>query len=223
MSRLRRTSCLADRTSRHAGLDAACSCGGGDGDAVTDAAPPPPMPPADAAASPHRAPVVCVISGSGGCGKSTIVATMHTHRRCWACVPPCSTWTDVWKPLRLVRRRCSARYGGTYRDVGGGHAHRAGYRSRIDARRPGRTLWGPVAAPEQAELMARPVELLLDVLRRESDVVFIDTSVFWGDAMAAAVAASDRCLIVGDAAVSSATSASRVIELASRVVCRARA
>ena len=82
---------------------------------------------------------------------------------------------------------------------------------------PGVTLWGPVAAPEQAELMARPVELLLDVLRRESDVVFIDTSVFWGDAVAAAVAASDRCLVVGDAAVSSAASASRVIELAGRV------
>ncbi len=59
--------------------------------------------------------------------------------------------------------------------------------------------------------MARPVELLLDVLRRESDVVFIDTSVFWGDAVAAAVAASDRCLVVGDAAVSSAASASRVM------------
>ena len=82
---------------------------------------------------------------------------------------------------------------------------------------PGVTLWGPVAAPEKAELMARPVELLLDVLRRESGVVFVDTSVFWGDAAAAAVAASDRCLVVGDAAVSSATSASRVIELASRV------
>lgn len=49
---------------------------------------------------------------------------------------------------------------------------------------PGVTLWGPVAAPEQAELMARPVELLLDVLRRESDVVLVDTSVFWGDAVA---------------------------------------
>lgn len=53
---------------------------------------------------------------------------------------------------------------------------------------PGVTLWGPVAAPEKAELMAPPVELLLDVLRRESDVVFVDTSVFWGDAVAAAVA-----------------------------------
>ena len=35
--------------------------------------------------------------------------------------------------------------------------------------------------------------------------------------VAAAVAASDRCLVVGDQSVSSATSAARVIELASRV------
>lgn len=49
---------------------------------------------------------------------------------------------DVWKPLRLVRRRCSARYGGTYRAVGGGRAHRAGYRSHIDARGAGRYALG---------------------------------------------------------------------------------
>ena len=133
---------------------------------------------ADASIPSRRAPVVCAVSGSGGCGKSTIVATM---------------------------------------------AHAAGALAESDIVAasmrvaPGVTLWGPVAAPEKAELMARPVELLLDVLRRESDVVFVDTSVFWGDAAAAAVAASDRCLVVGDAAVSSATSASCVIELASRV------
>ena len=49
---------------------------------------------------------------------------------------------DVWKPLRLVRRRCSARYGGTYRAVGGGRARRARYRSRIDARGAGRYALG---------------------------------------------------------------------------------
>lgn len=142
----------------------------------------------------------------------------HTHRRCWACrAGRARPGPDVWKPLRLVRRRCSARYGGTYRAGGGGALTEPDIVATSMRVAPGVTLWGPVAAPEQAELMARPVELLLDVLRRESDVVFIDTSVFWGDAVAAAVAASDRCLIVGDAAVSSATSASRVIELASRV------
>ena len=181
-------------------------------------APPPPMPPADAAAPPHRAPVICAISGSGGCGKSTIVATM-AH-------------TSSLLGLRAAVLDLDLMFGNLY-DLLGVDAPRdmaaliepsaAGALTEPDIVAtsmrvaPGVTLWGPVAAPEQAELMARPVELLLDVLRRESDVVFIDTSVFWGDAVAAAVAASDRCLVVGDAAVSSATSASRVIELASRV------
>ena len=179
------------------------------------AAMPPPMPPADAAAPQHRAPVICAISGSGGCGKSTIVATM-AH-------------TSSLLGLRAAVLDLDLMFGNLY-DLLGVDAPRdmaaliepsvAGALAEPDivaASMPGVTLWGPVAAPEQAGLMARPVELLLDVLRRESDVVFIDTSVFWGDAVAAAVAASDRCLVVGDAAVSSATSASRVIELASRV------
>ena len=181
-------------------------------------APPPPMPPTDAAAPQHRAPVICAISGSGGCGKSTIVATM-AH-------------TSSLLGLRAAVLDLDLMFGNLY-DLLGVDAPRdmaaliepaaAGALTEPDIVAtsmrvaPGVTLWGPVAAPEQAELMARPVELLLDVLRRESDVVFIDTSVFWGDAVAAAVAASDRCLVVGDAAVSSATSASHVIELASRV------
>ena len=172
------------------------------------------MPPADAAAPQHRAPVICAISGSGGCGKSTIVATM-AH-------------ISSLLGLRAAVLDLDLMFGNLYDLLGvdvpvlpGPAAAGALTEPDIVATSmrvaPGVTLWGPVAAPEQAELMARPVELLLDVLRRESDVVFIDTSVFWGDAVAAAVAASDRCLVVGDAAVSSATSASRVIELASRV------
>lgn len=181
-------------------------------------APSAPAPSADSSIPSRRAPVVCVISGSGGCGKSTIVATM-AH-------------ASSLLGLRAAVLDLDLMFGNLY-DLLGVDAPRdmaaliepaaAGALTEPDIVAtsmrvaPGVTLWGPVAAPEQAELMARPVELLLDVLRRESDVVFIDTSVFWGDAVAAAVAASDRCLIVGDAAVSSATSASRVIELASRV------
>lgn len=173
---------------------------------------------ADASIPSRRAPVVCAVSGSGGCGKSTIVAAM-AH-------------TSSLLGLRAAVLDLDLMFGNLY-DLLGVDAPRdmaaliepsaAGTLTEPDIVAtsmrvaPGVTLWGPVAAPEQAELMARPVELLLDVLRRESDVVFIDTSVFWGDAVAAAVAASDRCLVVGDAAVSSATSASRVIELASRV------
>ena len=181
-------------------------------------APSAPAPAADTLAPSHRAPVICAVSGSGGCGKSTIVAAMAHAASLLG--------------LRAAVLDLDLMFGNLYDLLGVDAPHdmatliepsAAGALAESDIVAasmrvaPGVTLWGPVAAPEQAELMARPVELLLDVLRRESDVVFVDTSVFWGDAVAAAVAASDRCLVVGDAAVSSATSASRVIELASRV------
>lgn len=181
-------------------------------------APSAPALPADASIPSRRAPVVCAVSGSGGCGKSTIVATMAHAASLLG--------------LRAAVLDLDLMFGNLYDLLGVDAPHdmatliepsAAGALAEPDIVAasmrvaPGVTLWGPVAAPEKAELMARPVELLLDVLRRESDVVFVDTSVFWGDAVAAAVAASDRCLVVGDAAVSSATSASRVIELASRV------
>lgn len=177
-----------------------------------------PAPLADTASTSHRAPVICAVSGSGGCGKSTIVATM-AH-------------ASSLLGLRAAVLDLDLMFGNLYDLLGADAPHDmatliepsvAGALAEPDVVAasmrvaPGVTLWGPVAAPERAELMARPVELLLDILRRESDVVLIDTSVFWGDAVAAAVAACDRCLVVGDAAVSSATSAARVIELASRV------
>lgn len=181
-------------------------------------APSAPAPSADSSIPSRRVPVVCAVSGSGGCGKSTIVATMAHAASLLG--------------LRAAVLDLDLMFGNLYDLLGVDAPHdmatliepsAAGALAEPDIVAasmrvaPGVTLWGPVAAPEKAELMARPVELLLDVLRRESDVVFVDTSVFWGDAVAAAVAASDRCLVVGDAAVSSATSASRVIELASRV------
>lgn len=177
-----------------------------------------PAPLADTASTSHRAPVICAVSGSGGCGKSTIVATMAHAASLLG--------------LRAAVLDLDLMFGNLYDLLGVDAPHDmatliepsvAGALAEQDVVAasmrvaPGVTLWGPVAAPERAELMARPVELLLDILRRESDVVLIDTSVFWGDAVAAAVAACDRCLVVGDAAVSSATSAARVIELASRV------
>ena len=176
------------------------------------------VPPADAAAPSHRAPVICAVSGSGGCGKSTIVAAMAHAASLLG--------------LRAAVLDLDLMFGNLYDLLGADTPHdmatliepsAAGTLAESDIVAasmrvaPGVTLWGPLSSPEQAELMARPVELLLDVLRRESDVVLVDTSVFWGDAVAAAVAASDRCLVVGDPSVSSATSAARVIELASRV------
>lgn len=82
---------------------------------------------------------------------------------------------------------------------------------------PGLTLWGPLIEPERAELYGAPVERLIIVLRKVADVIFIDTSTHWGDAVAAAVALCDRCLVVGSAGANAGASATRVVGLATRL------
>ena len=82
---------------------------------------------------------------------------------------------------------------------------------------PNMTLWGPLALPEQAESMGPAVELLLGTLRSEADVVLVDTATSWSDAVAAAVAMSDRCLMIGGSAPSTVTSLTRIMELAARI------
>lgn len=77
------------------------------------------------------------------------------------------------------------------------------------------TLWGPALLPERAELLSGPVERLIGLLRQEADIIFADTSTFWGDSVACAVAQCDRCIVVGQAGC--ASSAVRAIELASRI------
>ena len=206
----------AEQEAEHDRLPGDAKVPAGGGPLPSSAWAPPPSMPAEPAGP--RAPVVCVLSGRGGCGKSTLVASMGT--------------VSARLGLRTAVIDLDLMFGNLFDllgaevppDMGGLVASSAkGYLTEADllgcATRvgPGITLWGPVSAPEQAELMAAPIELLVDTLRRESDVIFIDTSSFWGDAVAAAVAASDRCLIVGDHGTSSASSAQRVIELATRV------
>ena len=64
--------------------------------------------------------------------------------------------------------------------------------------------------------MGPAVELLLGTLRSEADVVLVDTATSWSDAVAAAVAMSDRCLMIGSSAPSTVTSLTRIMELAAQ-------
>lgn len=187
--------------------------------ATAAAAWPAPGVPVDEAVAPGpRAPLVSVISGSGGCGKSTIVATM-AHAASLLGLRAAVLDLDLMfgNLYDLMGVEGTSDMATLIEPAAAGALPESAIVHAAMRVAPGITLWGPVAAPERAESMARAVELLIDVLRRESDVIFVDTSVFWGDAAAAAVAASDRCLIVGDMAVSSATGAARAIDLACRV------
>ncbi|MDO4437271.1 MAG: P-loop NTPase [Coriobacteriaceae bacterium] len=170
-----------------------------------------------AATAPH-APLITVVSGRGGVGKTTLVASMASaaaRAGLRAAVLdldlmfgdlPSLLGVDAPKGLeRLVGHELGDEL--VERNVEGS-AMRVG---------PGLTLWGPLSHAERAEFYGAPVEQLIGLLRGAADVIFADTSGFWGDAVAVAVALCDRCLVVGSGGQTSGESATRAVALATRL------
>lgn len=169
-------------------------------------------------ASERRAPVICAVSGAGGSGVTTLIAAMA------ACSAHAGLRTAVLD-LDLMFGNLYELFGvETLHDLGL-LANQAGSAPLDEAAivrssmrvGPGLTLWGPIATPERAELLGRAVEMLIGVLRRESDVVFVDTSRTWTDAVAGAVAGCDRCLMVCGHAVGAVTALERAVSMVSRL------
>lgn len=177
-----------------------------------------PAPAKDKSGEGARAPLVTVVSGRGGVGKTTLVASMA------ACAARAGLRAAVID-LDLMFGDLSEVFGiETAKGIEGLMAHADGAilaEEDIEASAmrvgPGLTLWGPCTTPERAELCSQSIEGLISVLRGLADVIFVDTSGCWGDAVAMAVSLCDRCLVVGSAGMSSATSARRVCELAERL------
>lgn len=86
--------------------------------------------------------------------------------------------------------------------------------SRVEA---GLTLWGPVEAPERAELVGPSIELLIDTLRCESDLIVVDTSSHWSDAVACAVAAASRCVVMVGPGPDMVPASMRLVGLMTRI------
>lgn len=175
--------------------------------------PTPPQPPTG-----PRAPVLCVLAGRGGSGATTLTAAMSSYA--------------AHMGLRAAVVDLDLMFGNLYELLGVEALHdlallvepaAAGQLDEASVVRasmrvaPGLTLWGPIAHPERAELMGPAVERLLEVLRRESDVVFVDTSRTWTDAVAAAVGISDRCLVVSTSAVGAVPALERAVNMVSRL------
>ena len=167
-------------------------------------------------ASSGGAPLVAVISGRGGVGKTTLTAAM--------------AFAAASMGLRAAVLDLDLMFGNMYDMVGVDEPNdlaslavegadfegiEAGAEATAMRVAPGVTLWGPALLPERAELLSGPIEQLIGLLRQEADIIFADTSTFWGDGVACAVAQCDRCIVVGQAGC--ASSAIRAIELASRI------
>ena len=164
------------------------------------------------------APLVVAISGRGGVGKTTVLSAM--------------AWQAARMGLRAAVFDLDLMFGNMHALMGvertcdlsrlvGADGEPVCTQETVEATAmrivPGLTLWGPCFAPEYAELLSRPTEELIDVLRREADVIFADTSVFWGDAVASAVSRCDRCLVMGTGTVGAEASTVRAVALATRI------
>ncbi len=167
-------------------------------------------------ADPGAAPVVAIVSGRGGTGKTTVLAGLACCAAQWG--------------LRAAVIDADLMFGNAYERLGCEAAPDLAALAREDlplgkaalARcallvAPGLTIWGPCALPEEAELVGARMDELLTALRREADVVLVDTASPWGDAVAAAVAQSERCLITADLRAGMVPATKRVIALAAKL------
>lgn len=78
-------------------------------------------------------------------------------------------------------------------------------------------LWGPCTRSELAETVQPYAFDILRVLSSRYDLVLVDTSTTWGDAIAQAVQASDRLLLVADERAGAIASVARAAALAVRL------
>lgn len=164
------------------------------------------------------APVIVLASARGGVGKSSIAALMGVYGARWG--------------LRVALLDFDLAFGDLYGFFGHpapvdlmdvvrlGATSDPGRLSLVGSGvevTEGLTLYGPCAAPEYAELVAPHALELVVAAKRAFDLVIVDTSSVWADAVAQAVQVADRVAIVGDERAGAIGSLARAAKLAVRL------
>ena len=161
------------------------------------------------------APVLVVASGRGGVGKSSVVATAACRVASWG--------------MRVAVLDLDLGSGNLFSMFGlRGAADLAPLVDKGDlsavrvlplGARPceGVSLWGPCVRPEMAETVSPLVESLISILANTHDLVLVDTSTTWTDAVAQAAQACDRLLLVSDDRWGAVGALSRTAALAVRL------
>lgn len=164
----------------------------------------------------RRAPVVAVVSGRGGVGKTVLACSLAATAARFglraALVDLDLMCGDAWQLLGIDELVDFSQV----RSAADTDFEQALEQSAMRVA-PGLTLWGPIARPEQAELMGASAERVCQSLRAVADVVFVDTSTSWNDSVAAALGLCDRCLVVGGPGSSMPRSSVRACDLAARL------
>ena len=161
------------------------------------------------------APILTVTSGRGGVGKTSLVAMMAACAARWG--------MDVaLVDLDLSCGNLHTCFGVTT----GPDLARIVADGSVTAESMGRAsvrcaehlhLWGPCARPEMAEVVMPHMASLLNYLSARHDLVLVDTSTTFTDAVAQAVQSCDRMLVVHDERAGAIASAARMSALAVRL------
>ena len=160
-------------------------------------------------------PVLCVASGRGGVGKSATAALMALAAARWgmrvALVDLDLASGNLYTYFGLSKSQDLGRLG-ALEAVGAQDVERL--RVRINDRL---ALWGPLERPEMAETLTWRTTRLIELVSHTSDLVIIDTSTSVTDAVAQALQASDRVLLVADERQGAIGSLSRAAALVVRL------
>lgn len=160
----------------------------------------------------REAPFVVFCSGRGGVGKTTLVTCCATIAASWG--------------LRVCLLDLDLSCGNAYAHFGlprgadldaRDQGQEAPLAHACVAAAPGVSLAGPCSRPEAAELVAPRVGRLMDEAAREFDLVLVDTSTTFTDAVAQASQRADRLVLVADARAGSVASTARMSGLAVRL------
>ncbi len=161
------------------------------------------------------APIITFVSGRGGVGKTSLVAMMGTIASSWGLrvalcdldlsggnLYSCFEFGAMVDLAELVRDRLPSpdeilSYG---RDLA-----------------QGLKLWGPCELPEMGEAVYPAVKDLLEVLAQHHDLVLVDTSTTFTDAVAQAAQQCDRLVITVDDRPGMPVSQARIAALAVRL------
>ena len=163
----------------------------------------------------RSAPILVFCSGRGGVGKTSLVAAAAVHAASWG--------------MRVVAVDLDLSCGNLYSCFGLPHGSDLARLAQQDGTGAGIVdgvcvaaasnvrLAGPCERPEASELALPGLGTLLDQAARQSDVVLVDTSTTFTDAVAQAAQMADRLVLVSDGRAGSVAALARSSGLAVRL------